>query len=190
MDVDEIQELLGNEFAYIYNEIIPVIQDLNLEKNSKILDVGTGMGRMAITLALNNFKVITGEPESDESEYAKQDWLESAKKVGVDHIITYTPFDAEEMPFEDAFFDIVFILGSLHHIGNIKAALKEFVRVIKSNGIICIFEPNNNGIRIIREKKFPTHPDSVDPRNYTQELHLSWELIERPFYDTFLLKKQ
>ena len=36
---------------------------------------------MAITLALNGSSVLTGEPEFDESEYAKQDWLNNAKKV-------------------------------------------------------------------------------------------------------------
>ena len=64
---------------------------------------------MAINLALKNYQVITGEPESDESEYAKQDWLESARKIKVDHLITYTPFNAEDMPFEDESFNVIFI---------------------------------------------------------------------------------
>lgn len=182
--------MLGNEFAFIFNDINPVVQDLELEKTAKILDIGTGMGWMAITLALNNYEVITGEPENDESEYAKQDWLESAKKAKVDHMITYIPFIAEDMPFEDATFDAIFILGSLHHIGDKEATLKESVRVLKLNGIICIFEPNINLMKIIRENKFSSHPDAVDPRNYTQELHLSVKLIECPFYNTYILRKQ
>ncbi len=91
MDLEKLKEVLGNEFAFIYNDINPVIQSLKLNKKAKILDIGTGMGRMAITLALNNYNVITGEPEDDKSKYAKQDWLESARKVKVEHLITYTP---------------------------------------------------------------------------------------------------
>lgn len=189
MDKEKLGEALGKEFAFIYNEITPVIQDLKLNKKAKVLDIGTGMGRMAIVLALNNYKVITGEPEEDKSKYAKQNWLESAKKVKVEHLITYTPFNAEKMPFEDNSFDAVFILGALHHINDKKATLKECKRILTLRGIICIFEPNQEALIFIREKKFPDHPDSVDPREYTQDLHLSIELIERPFYDTYILKK-
>jgi len=42
----------------MFDFINPVIQKLNLDKNAKILDVGTGQGRMAIILALNNYIVI------------------------------------------------------------------------------------------------------------------------------------
>ena len=190
MEIEELRDVLGNEFAFIFNEINPVLQDLGLEKTAKILDIGTGMGWMAITLALNHYEVITGEPENDESEYAKQDWLESAKKAKVDHIITYIPFNAEDMPFEDGSFDAIFILGALHHIDDKETALKESVRVLRSNGIICILEPNDNLMKIIRENKFPSHPDAADPRSYTRELHLSLELKERPFYDIYILRKQ
>ncbi|MHA2181385.1 MAG: class I SAM-dependent methyltransferase [Promethearchaeota archaeon] len=189
MDSEELRNKLGKEFTFIFNDINPVLQDLELEKTAKVLDIGTGMGWMAITLAMSNYEVITGEPESDESEYAKQDWLESAKKANVDHMITYTPFKAEEMPFEDASFDAIFILGSLHHVDNQQATLKECLRVLRLNGTICIFEPNDNLMKIIRENKFPSHPDAVDPRIYTEELHLSLELIERPYYNAYILRE-
>jgi ubiquinone/menaquinone biosynthesis C-methylase UbiE len=190
LDVEEIRNILGNEFAYIFNEINPVLQDLQLEKMAKILDIGTGEGWMAVILALNDYKVITGEPEDDESEYAKHDWLESARKAKVDHMITYIPFNAEDMPFEDASFDAIFILGALHHIDDKEAALKESVRILKVSGIICILEPNDNLMKILRKNKFPSHPDAIDPRTYTRELRISLELIELPFYNTYILRKQ
>jgi len=189
MDISEVKELLGREFSFIFDNTNPVVQELELDKNAKILDVGTGEGRMAITLALNGYKVLTGELESDESEYAKKDWLESAKKAEIDHLITYKPFNAEKMPFEDEFFDAIFISGTLHHIEDEQAAFTESVRVLKSNGIICIFEPNPRSIAFIRENKFPEHPDAVDPRNCNKESQLSVDIKKTSFYDAYIFQK-
>jgi len=188
MEVKEVKKLLGPEFSFIFDIINPVVQDLKLEKDAKILDVGTGKGRMAITLALNNYKVLTGEPESDNSEYAKQDWLEDAKKVKVDHLITFKPFNAEKMPFEDKLFDAIFIMGALHHIDDKASTIKEYIRTIKTNGVICIFEPTSKGIKIIR-KEFPTHPDAVDPRDYTQNFPLLVEIKKNFMFNAFIFKK-
>lgn len=191
MDVEELlRDVLGGDFPFVFNIVTPVIQGLKLEKTAKILDIGTGVGWMAINLALKNYKVITGEPESDESEYAKQDWLESARKTKVDHMITYTPFNAEDMPFEDDSFNAIFIFGTLHHIDDKTATIKECYRVLKLNGIVCVFEPNKNTLKIIRDKKSPSRPDAVDPRNYVQDLSFASELITLPFYDAYILRKE
>jgi len=190
MDIKEAKQILGNQISFMFDFINPIIQKLNLNKNAKILDIGTGQGGMAIILALNNYKVITGEPEGDNTEYAKRDWLTNAKKVNIDHLITFVHFNAEDMSFENESFDAIFLYGALHHIDDKPAAFKEFMRIIKKpNGVICIVEPTPKVIEGMR-KRFPSHPDAVDPRVYAKTYNLSVDVKNNPLFDAFIFKKK
>ena len=183
MKIEEVKKILGSEFGFFYDMLNPVIQDLKLDKKARILDVGTGDGRMAISLALNEYTILTGEPESDDSEYAKKDWLSNAKKAKIDHLITFKTFDAEAMPFEDKLFDAIFILGALHHIEDKQMAFNECLRTIKKGGVICILEPTPMGVKIMR-KRIPSHPDAVDPRDYAGNLPV--EMKNVGIFDAFI----
>ncbi len=192
MDIQEAKKILSDNIAFsvIADFADKIINELALKRDAKILDVGTGAGNMAIALAINGHAVITGEPEDDDSDYSKQDWLTNAQKVSVDHLITFKPFSAENMPFENESFDAVFLFGCFHHIHEDKrhAALKECVRVSNSNGMLCIFEPNQTGIELIRQID-PDHPDAADIPHYMQGMNLSMENKKGEMFDAFILKK-
>ncbi|MFW9873489.1 MAG: rRNA adenine N-6-methyltransferase family protein, partial [Candidatus Thorarchaeota archaeon] len=63
INLEKLKENLGERFSRDADFLNSVVIKLNISKTSKVLDIGTGWGTMAITLALHGYRVITGEPE-------------------------------------------------------------------------------------------------------------------------------
>lgn len=102
----------------------------------KFLDYCCGEGGMSIFLARNNAD-ITGIDISDVSiKYAK----ESAFEKGLTDNPKLLVMDAENLEFENNYFDTIFCSGVLHHL-DIDKAYSELARVLKPDGKIICNEP-------------------------------------------------
>ena len=183
-NLEKKKEILGERFSRDSDFLNSVVITLKLPKTSKILDVGTGWGTMAIILALNGYMVITGEPEG--TYWA--DWKSVAKKAKVEDMITFKPLNAENISFEDKSFDAIFLYTTFHHIGDKKRAFAELLRVMKSKGILVIIELTEDGVELVRER-YRGHPDAVDPRDFTKELDLRIDVLESKYLNAYLFKK-
>ncbi|MBD3254944.1 MAG: methyltransferase domain-containing protein [Candidatus Lokiarchaeota archaeon] len=177
MDLKHIKKLIGGPFELIADSLSEIVNDLDIDKTAKVLDLGTGRGMMAIILALNEYHVLTGEPKEDKTMYAKKDWYGNAQKAEVANLISFKHFEVEKLPFENESFDAIFTYGSFHHFRDKKIALKESLRVLKHDGILCIIEPGPEMIKNI-QKRVGNHPDVEDPRNYLDDLSVRIEKIK------------
>jgi SAM-dependent methyltransferase len=76
----------------------------------------------------------------------------NAVRLGLD--VTTVACDAEELPFEDDSFDLVFGHAVLHHLPNLDRAFGEFRRVLRPGGqLFFAGEPSRYGDRIANVPK-------------------------------------
>lgn len=118
--------------------------------NKKILDVGCGSGWLSVYLAKMNAEFVYGFDVSPKMiEVAKK----RSEANGVSNKIVFECKKAEEIDFEEEFFDFVVGISVLHHI-NLEAWKLKLRHVLKDNGKAIFIEPlgENKLLEIFRDK--------------------------------------
>jgi ubiquinone/menaquinone biosynthesis C-methylase UbiE len=106
-------------------------------RSGRVLDVGTGTGRLAIELAKTNrcdFNIVGLDISEDMLKKA----CCNARSAGVDNITQFCLSSASALPFPDKSFDLVISYASLHHWFQPVTVLNEMCRVVKDTGTILI----------------------------------------------------
>lgn len=138
VDPDQIENyirLSEKLMGYVYQEVVDRATKLT-PIAGRVLDVGTGFGMLAMTLARKNPDVeIIGLDISEQMTEAGRALVE---KRGLSKRISFETADAKEMPFPDDYFDAVISYGSLHHWVGPERVFDEINRVRKSTGIIYV----------------------------------------------------
>ena len=190
MDREPIGKILGPRFEIVSGDGALALRELALPAGAAVLDVGTGAGNFAIFLALQGYRVVTGEPATDTSRYAGQAWAANAEKAGVRERIRFEAFDAGNMPFAAGAFDAVFFFGVLHHIDEAARCdvVCEAMRVAKAGGAVVFFEPRPEMLERLWIDD-PTHPLAADPSAYLSGGRVRERRLEGAFMDVFIFDK-
>ena len=106
---------------------------LSESKGGRLLDVGCGVGTISLELQSRGFEVYG----IDFSYVA----IEKAKEKGINAIPC--DVDAEGIPFEDNYFDVVWAGDVVEHVFDPIFLLEEISRVLKPTGKALISTPND-----------------------------------------------
>jgi SAM-dependent methyltransferase len=127
---EDIDERYTNQLRTRY-ELEPYIipfAEFDKQKGKKVLEVGVGLGADHQMFAQSGAELygcdLTERAIERTAERFKLLRLESSLQVA----------DAENLPFEDRSFDLVYSWGVIHHSPNTKRAAEEIYRVLKDGG--------------------------------------------------------
>ena len=109
------------------------------------LEIGAWTGYF--TLNLMQLGLIERATATDISPGMLETLAGTASELGL--TVNTATADAEQLPFEDDSFDLVFGHAVLHHIPDLERAFAEFARVLRPGGTIAFCgEPSRNGDRL------------------------------------------
>jgi len=110
-----------------------------------ILEVGTGKGYLAITLAKEGHNFISLDISEEEQEFARL----NLRHLGLEERVDFRIGNAENLNFADKSFDTVISSHMVHHLGSPFKVIDEFVRVISYEGKIILSDFSKEGLEIV-----------------------------------------
>ena len=145
-----------------------------LDSRSRVLEVGYGTGSHILMLVQTTNCQGWGIDPSEEMICQQ----ESGGKVQLVNGM------AEELPFEDRFFDFLFSINVIHHVTSTISYFHEAFRVLKPTGTICTITDSK---RIIRNRKplsqYWPGTVSVDIKRYPTITTLKKQMMAVGFAD-------
>jgi ubiquinone/menaquinone biosynthesis C-methylase UbiE len=148
VDSDQIEEyiqLSEKLMGYVYRDVVDQATKL-ASLHGRVLDIGTGFGMLAITLAQRNPTVeVIGLDISSAM-------IKAGKRVvgrkGLAPRVSFETADARAMPFPNDYFDRVISYGSLHHWSEPEVVFNEINRVRRPGGMIYVADLRRDQPRI------------------------------------------
>lgn len=111
-----------------------------------VLDVGTGMGITARTLAGRGLDVVTIDTNAHDQEVAAFLTNQPKQSARIRFMVT----NATSLPFPDGHFGAAVAVDVLHHFEDGRPALAELARVVKPGGAVVLADFSREGFELVR----------------------------------------
>ena len=142
IDHTNIHKFLKNLEKLFINRNHLAINEMDYKNihNKKVLEIGCGTGGHSLLFASKGAELTSTDITPERVDSSKK--LINLLK---DHNTKFKICDAENLPFDNNEFDIVYSNGVLHHTHNISKAIDEVRRVLKPGGeaIIMLYSRNS-----------------------------------------------
>jgi ubiquinone/menaquinone biosynthesis C-methylase UbiE len=138
------EELWPQYFKKRYLEFLSFYDLFRNEKMENVLEIGCGIGYYSLFLA----KISGHLTATDLDTESKADHAIGLAKTQafISHFncnnISITPASAEDLPFTDNSFDLIFSSHVLEHVPDREKALREIHRTLKPNGVFVCITPS------------------------------------------------
>ncbi len=143
----KIDDLFGQGHSLVNNpnwpsgKILEKFIPYQLFENKKILEIGCGAGLVSSHIAKSGAKLTAIDITSNSINFTKKRFKFENLNANI------IKMDAENVNFEDNYFDYIVSWGVIHHSGNMKKILSEIYRVLKPGGKAYIMVYNKKSIR-------------------------------------------
>lgn len=110
-----------------------IVEDLALMGTERVLDIATGGGHAAFTLAPYAAEVVALDLTLEMLQVAQQEATRRQLTT-----ISFLEGDAQQLPCADASFDVIVCRQAAHHFPHIQACVQEWARVLKPGGKLLV----------------------------------------------------
>lgn len=111
-------------------ELEAILKHAGFKKDARVLEVGTGNGRVVFKIAPHVLEVYSIDVDEEILKVASA----KLEKSGLENV-RIMHGDIQKPPFEDRFFDVVLCPWVLHHVEDKTVAMREVCRILKPGGV-------------------------------------------------------
>ena len=149
----------------------------DFSKKSKVLDFGCGTGNYLFQLR-NSYKCeLFGLEPSDGMRQIASNKNETIKITRGNH---------ENIPFEDNFFDLIYMTDVIHHVSDLNILFYNFNKKVNKNGLVCIITESYKQIESRWYNKYFKSLITNEKKRYP-DISVVTELAERQGFKIYYI---